>query len=122
MATSEQKEFCVLQFSKTEFSITLQRAFRSGHGNTQDATRIRSLENPYELPESQRNSPKLNEFCAISRWKVFGLSSAENQLLLPISMLYNYNYFLNRKKVNQITSFGSKMVHRLAGSSQYAIG
>ncbi|GFW90210.1 DUF4817 domain-containing protein [Trichonephila clavipes] len=37
-------------------------------------------------------------------------------------MLYNYGYFLNWKKVNQITSFGSEMVHCLTGISQYAIG
>ncbi|GFT77878.1 DUF4817 domain-containing protein [Trichonephila clavipes] len=28
MSTSEQKGFCVLQFAKTEFVITVQRAFR----------------------------------------------------------------------------------------------
>ncbi|GFW01877.1 hypothetical protein TNCV_3028481 [Trichonephila clavipes] len=32
MATSKQKEFCVLQFAKTESAINLQRAFRIKFG------------------------------------------------------------------------------------------
>ncbi|GFY02330.1 hypothetical protein TNCV_3502121 [Trichonephila clavipes] len=44
------------------------------------------------------------------------------QLVLPIWRLYDYGYLLNWKKVNPITSFGSKMVHRLTGISRYAIG
>ncbi|GFX26979.1 uncharacterized protein TNCV_1841511 [Trichonephila clavipes] len=35
-------------------------------------TLIRSLENPHEVLESQRDSPKLNVFCLISRRKVSG--------------------------------------------------
>ncbi|GFW94435.1 uncharacterized protein TNCV_2701561 [Trichonephila clavipes] len=31
-----------------------------------------SLENPHEVLESQRDSPKLNVFCAVSRWQVYG--------------------------------------------------
>ncbi|GFT27873.1 uncharacterized protein TNCV_10811 [Trichonephila clavipes] len=42
-----------------------------GHVNTQNA-RVWSLENPHEGLESQRNSPKLNAFCAISRRKMYG--------------------------------------------------
>ncbi|GFY20487.1 hypothetical protein TNCV_211191 [Trichonephila clavipes] len=55
--------------------------------------------------------------------KCMGLSFTENQLklVLPLLMLYNYGYFLNWKKVNTVTSFGSKMVHCLTGVSQYAI-
>ncbi|GFX76973.1 uncharacterized protein TNCV_2258361 [Trichonephila clavipes] len=42
----------------------------SGHANTPNA-RIWSLENPHEELESQRDSPKLNVFYAISRRKVY---------------------------------------------------
>ncbi|GFU63998.1 uncharacterized protein TNCV_245761 [Trichonephila clavipes] len=43
----------------------------SGHVNAHNV-HIRSLENPHEVLESQRDSPKLNVFCAISWRKVYG--------------------------------------------------
>ncbi|GFV32037.1 uncharacterized protein TNCV_1688101 [Trichonephila clavipes] len=45
--------------------------YLSAHANTHNA-RIRSLENPHEVLESQRDSPILNAFCVISRQKVYG--------------------------------------------------
>ncbi|GFV14470.1 uncharacterized protein TNCV_165971 [Trichonephila clavipes] len=43
----------------------------SGHVNTHN-TRIWSLENPHEVLESQRDSPKVNVFRAVFRRKVYG--------------------------------------------------
>ncbi|GFX94164.1 uncharacterized protein TNCV_4292091 [Trichonephila clavipes] len=45
--------------------------YLSGHVGTHNA-RICSLENPHEVLESQRDSPKLNVLCAISLRKVHG--------------------------------------------------
>lgn len=43
----------------------------SGHVNTHNV-RIWGSENPHEMVQLQRDSPKLNVFCAISRRKVYG--------------------------------------------------
>lgn len=44
----------------------------SGHVNTHNV-RIWGSENPHEMVQIQRDSPKVNVFCAISRRKVYGL-------------------------------------------------
>ncbi|GFS81534.1 transposable element Tc3 transposase [Trichonephila clavipes] len=56
----------------------------SGHVNTHNV-HIWSLKNPHEVLELQQDSPNLNVFCAISRWKVcqviysqFGLAIHQN--------------------------------------------
>ncbi|GFS90473.1 hypothetical protein TNCV_4096831 [Trichonephila clavipes] len=58
----------------------------SGHVNTHSA-RIWSLENPHEVLESQRDSPKLKVLCAISQRKVdeahFWLNGYVNKQKLP---------------------------------------
>ncbi|PRD30236.1 UNVERIFIED_CONTAM: hypothetical protein NCL1_27026 [Trichonephila clavipes] len=103
MTTSKQKVFSKdkSRFPKSESAITVQRAFRIKFGCQ---------------PSNDNN---------ILRQK-YGTTKAVtgNQLylVLPILILFNYGYFLNRKKVNQITSFVSKVVHSLTGISQYAIG
>ncbi|GFU44128.1 hypothetical protein TNCV_4952901 [Trichonephila clavipes] len=102
MVTSEQKAFCVLQFAKTELAITVQRVFHIKFGC------------------QHRGSSKLNIFCAIPRRKVYvpfvlGKPNVTGSANL---MLYNHDYFLNWKGVNQIISFGSKMVYHLTGTSQ----
>ncbi|GFV75810.1 hypothetical protein TNCV_1757381 [Trichonephila clavipes] len=69
----------------------------NGHVNTHIAC-LWSLENPHEVLESQRDSPKLNGyFVPYLSGECVGLSFSENQLqlVLPILMLYNYGYFLN---------------------------
>ncbi|GFY30212.1 uncharacterized protein TNCV_3091191 [Trichonephila clavipes] len=47
------------------------RGHLSGHVNTHNVL-IWSLENPHEVLESQRDSPKLNVFCVTYRRKVYG--------------------------------------------------
>ncbi|GFS56622.1 hypothetical protein TNCV_1852871 [Trichonephila clavipes] len=54
--------------------------YHIGQANIHNA-RIWSLENPHEMLETQRDSPKLNIFCAISLGgKCIGLSFSENRL------------------------------------------
>ncbi|GFV59032.1 hypothetical protein TNCV_1814211 [Trichonephila clavipes] len=52
-----------------------------GHVNTHN-TRIWSLENPHEVLESQRDSPKLNGFVPYLGGKCMGLLFSENHLKL----------------------------------------
>ncbi|GFW45091.1 uncharacterized protein TNCV_4514051 [Trichonephila clavipes] len=94
----------------------------SGHVDTHNA-RIWSLENPHEVLELQQDSPKLNVFSAISRRKVYGSFVFGEPTITGSANLDDMQlwFFLNRKKVKHITSFGMKMVHRLTVISQYAI-
>ncbi|GFT86441.1 hypothetical protein TNCV_3259401 [Trichonephila clavipes] len=70
MSTSEQKAFCVPSLQK-QILLLLYHERSGGHVDTQN-TCTWSLENPHEVLESQRDSPKLNVFCAISWRKVYG--------------------------------------------------
>ncbi|GFX94017.1 uncharacterized protein TNCV_3413791 [Trichonephila clavipes] len=75
MSTSEQKFFFVFpNLQKHNLLLLYNEHFcghLSGHVNTLYA-RIWKLENAHEVLESQRDSPKLSAFCAISRWKLYG--------------------------------------------------
>ncbi|GFY28071.1 uncharacterized protein TNCV_4394051 [Trichonephila clavipes] len=81
--------------------------------------RIWSLENPHEVLE-----PKLNVFCAISRRKVFGPFVFGEPIVTDSAYLdaLQLCLFPQLEEKNKIISFSSKMMHRLTGISQCAIG
>ncbi|GFU11587.1 DUF4817 domain-containing protein [Trichonephila clavipes] len=94
MATSKQKAFCVLQFSKTESAIAVQRAFR--------------IKFDCQTPNDNNILRWFHQFettgCLCKE-----KSTGRPRLVLPILMLYNYGYFLHWKEVKQNTSFSSKI-------------
>ncbi|GFW29854.1 hypothetical protein TNCV_3937211 [Trichonephila clavipes] len=56
------------------------------------------------------NSRRRMWLCKLGIIYILEVSNRVRSMSRPILMLYNYGYFLNGKKVNQITLFGSKMV------------
>ncbi|GFV32034.1 uncharacterized protein TNCV_1688071 [Trichonephila clavipes] len=65
------EELYVMPLFKSDSGAFRSDGYLSAHVNTHN-TRIRSLQNPHEVLELQRDSPKLNAFCSISRRKVYG--------------------------------------------------
>ncbi|GFV72901.1 uncharacterized protein TNCV_1974481 [Trichonephila clavipes] len=68
----------------------------SSHAKTHNV-HIWGEENPHEVLESQRDSPKLNIFCAISRRKVYGPFVSEEPTVTGFAYLdaLQLGYFLN---------------------------
>ncbi|GFV37667.1 DUF4817 domain-containing protein [Trichonephila clavipes] len=95
---------CVRNFTKTGSAITVQRAFRIKFGCQ---------------PPNDNNILRWYHQFETTGCLCKGKSTGRPRLslVLPILMLYNYGYFLNWKKVNQITSFGNKTVDCLTGIS-----
>ncbi|GFW73805.1 uncharacterized protein TNCV_1542591 [Trichonephila clavipes] len=88
----------------------------SGHVNTH----IRSLKNPQKVLESQRDSPKLNVCCTISRKKMHGPFVFGEPIVAGFTSLDDLQQWLfpQSEKSEPDNSFGSKRVLRLTGISQ----